>query len=167
MRFIIFSLIALLNIIIQSTFTLPFGIVPNTSFVLVICYAVLREDVEASLFGFFVGLLQDIVVGRFLGFFALIYALIAFFSAKTFSNYYRRNIIPSLILTFTLTYVYEFVFYFFMFLFRARLNIAYYTVHFVFAESILNLITVLILYQIIYHINKKVEQREKPSRKMF
>ncbi len=170
MRIFVFTVIALINIIFQSTLLNLFPILstlPNISFVIVVIYTILRNQEEGITFGFFVGLLQSIVFDDFLGYYSLIYMIVAYISGKTFLHYYKKNILPAVIDVFALTFVYQIFMYITMFFFRGNLNFGYYFFNIMFTESVYNVLYVLIIYYPIYFINKAIEKHEKPKRNVF
>jgi rod shape-determining protein MreD len=70
------------NIIIQSAlfpFITIYGVKPDSLIVLVVSFALLAGNPIGAVTGFFGGLLQDILYGQALGFYALQYMLIGYF----------------------------------------------------------------------------------------
>ncbi len=169
MRIFVFTVIALFNIIFQSTILNYFPILntlPNTSFVLVVIYTILRNE-EGITFAFFIGLLQSIVLGTSLGFYSLLYMGTAFIVGKTFIDFYTKNILPAVIDTFFLTLLYQMVLYITVFLLQGNSNLNYYFFNIMITESVYNVLVVFIIYYPLYFINKSVEKYEKPKRKVF
>ena len=72
-RILITALILIVNIVFQSS-VLPFfeirGIIPNTSLIIIMSFALLRGSYEGALIGFFAGLLQDTFFGSSLCYYA-------------------------------------------------------------------------------------------------
>lgn len=170
MRIFVMSLIAIINLIIQSTFNIyfsPFFILPNTMIVIVISYAISRNDIEGAIYGFLNGLLYDIMFGRIIGLYALIGLLVGFISAKPFRELSPSNLLLSTSVIFAMSIVYNFLFYIFAYLFRGRVDIAEYFLDIILPEAILNGIIAIMIYPLIYFINKRLEEYEKPKRKMF
>ncbi len=170
MRIFIMLLITIVNLILQSTFNVYFDklfISPNTMLVLVISYSIARNDIEGALFGFVNGLLFDIFFGRIIGFYALIGLLIGFIAAKPFKELSPNNFIMPSVMVFSMTIIYETSFYIFGFLLRGRTDFLFYLINIILPEAIFNCVISLAIYPIIYFINKRLEEHEKPKRKMF
>ncbi len=78
------------SMIIESTFLsyLPFpSLVPNTTMILVICFALYYEEKNGAIIGFTAGLIKDMIVGRVVGISALTFMLIGFLV-----GYYNRKV---------------------------------------------------------------------------
>ncbi len=170
MRVVIFAIIVLLNIVFQSTFLTSitvFSIVPNPSLVLVIIYTVLRKRREGVFLAFFVGILQDIVIGLNIGPYAILYMGIAYLVAETFKGYYLKNVFPALMNTFVFSMVYLFIVYVFTFFLRGTVDFRFFLFNIMLTESLYNTIYAAIIYYPLYFLNKKLEKREQPNRSIF
>ncbi len=170
MRIVIFLFIIILNFILQTTLLSSLAlnnIVPDTSLILIILYARLRNDTEGFIFGFVTGLLTDIFFSPFFGFYALLGGFIGYFAGKPFRNFYRSNLVTPLLLIGFGTFIYEYIFYFFNFLFRGKVDFFSYFTSLIFPEIIYNLIFSIFIYKILFYINFKIECIEKPKRKIF
>lgn len=95
-------IIILLNFILQGTlfqyFNL-FGVLPNTSLVIVVCFSLFTNKNKGALYGFVIGLLQDIIYGQALGIYALIYMLIGYGIGLINTKIFRDNLIISFFIT--------------------------------------------------------------------
>ncbi|MFV0502907.1 MAG: rod shape-determining protein MreD [Lachnospirales bacterium] len=170
MRFIIFFILIFVNLIMQATIVQSIGynfISPNTSIIIIISYAYLREDLESGAIGFISGLLQDVFFGGILGFYALLGFFTGYVSSKFFKRFYSINPLPVLFMVFTGTFFYETIFYFFHFLFRAKLNYIYYFNNIILIEMVYNVLITIPIYYFIYNIDRKLLIREKPKRYIF
>ncbi len=170
MRVFVISLVLFVNLVLQSTVFQYLAILtvkPNSALILIVCYAILRGDVEGSIVGFFCGLLQDIFFGRILGLYALLGMLMGFFCGKPFKDYYRENLIIPLALVAGSGFVYEFAFYFISFLFRGRPALPYYMARIIIPQVIYTTIFVIPIYKLLYILNEKIEAYEKVGRKLF
>ena len=168
MRIITITTIIIINFILQTSLSLEiFGISPNTSIILIVSFSILRYEVEGGIIGFFAGLLQDIFFGTIIGFNALLYMLIGFFSGKPFKEFYAENYLLPLTLVGISTIFFNLSYYIFNFLFRARMDIVYYLWSIILPSTLYNLAITLPLYILLYIINSKLEKHEKPYRKLF
>lgn len=170
MRSIYITILLLVTTLIQSTYpdTLKFfNTTPNFVFILVISYTLLRGMRSGMTFAFFAGMLQDIVLGRTLGAFAIIYMIIAYLVGYTFKNVYRRHLVPYVVNAFAFTFVYNMIFYIFNFLLLGEVDFTYYFVNIMLTEAVYNTIVILIVFIPLYNINLYIEEREKPTRNVF
>lgn len=95
LRIITLSIVAILNIVLQSTVIQAMGIY-NVSFnlfvITVVSFSLIRGQREGMLLGFGIGFMQDLFFGSFLGMYALLYLYIGFvvghFSKSFFKDSY-------------------------------------------------------------------------------
>ncbi|MCL2610162.1 MAG: rod shape-determining protein MreD [Defluviitaleaceae bacterium] len=170
LRILIVLLIIFINFILQSTLfhsIAIFGITPNTAIVIIVAFAIMRQDIEGAIIGFFAGLLQDIFFGNVIGLTALLYMFIGFLCGKPFKEFYLENYILPIALVGTSTILYNFLYYVINFLFRARLDFFTYFGIIILPETIYNIVLTLPLYIVLYQINKALEKRENEKRRMF
>lgn len=170
LRIIITALVIFINFILQSTLLdyIRIGAIkPNTALVIIICYAILRGDVEGAIIGFFTGLLHDLFFGNTIGLHALLYTVVGFVCGKPFKNFYNENFMLPIILAGVSSLFYEFGIYFFEFLFRGRINIIHYFWAIILPSAVYATILSVPLYRLIYGINDLLEEREHKHRKLF
>ncbi len=170
MRVILFGLTIVINFIIQTSFLQNIeiiGVKPNTAIIIIVSYAILRGDLEGAIFGFFVGLMQDIFFGRYIGLYALLGMLTGFVCGKPFKDFYPENYLLSFFLVAISIVSYEFIFYFVNFLFRGKVELGLYLRKVIIPEAVYTTILTVPIYPIIYFINAKVEKHESLTRKLF
>ena len=112
----IFTLLMLLNFFLQSSlipYLSIFGVVPNTSIILILCIALFKGKKYGSIFGLFIGLLQDIVFSPIIGINAIIYFFLGYFLGIIENRLIRDNMfIPILFSSLAIIY-YNFSYYVF------------------------------------------------------
>ncbi len=170
MRGLIVFVILIVNLLFQSTwfeYIEILNVKPNTALVFVVCYAILRGDVEGAIVGFFAGLLQDAYFGTYLGLHAMLCMLTGYYCGKPFKNFYRESYLQPFVLVTLSCLAYEFAFYFSTFLFHGKIDVFYYMQKIIIPETIYTLITAIPIYQVIYIINSNIEYHEKSRRKLF
>jgi rod shape-determining protein MreD len=170
LRIAVTGLIIFINFILQSTLFdyISIGATkPNTAVVIIVCYAILRGDVEGSIVGFISGLIHDIFFGRVIGLFALLGALIGFFCGKPFKNFYSESFMLPIILVAVSSLFYEIGFYFFDLLFTGQVDVLFYFWAIILPSAVYSTILSVPIYRLIYGINSRLEEREKARRKLF
>ena len=170
LRPFIMFLIIIMNLVLQSTlfqYIEILNIKPNSSILIIVSYAILRGDVEGSIFGFVTGLMQDIFFGQFIGLYALFGLLVGFFCGTPFKSFFRENIILSFVLSAIVSFAYGFAFYVTNFLFRGKIDFFYYFHKIILPEAVYTTFLSVAFYALIYWINRKVEDIEKMNRKVF
>ncbi|MDD3140940.1 MAG: rod shape-determining protein MreD [Lachnospiraceae bacterium] len=171
-RKIITFLIIVVCFILESTvfrYLALASITPNLMIIITSSFGFMRGKKSGMLVGFISGLLIDIMFGDIIGFYALIYMLIGYGNGFFQQLFYEDDIKLPLVLICASEFVYGIVIYVFLFLFstRSRFDFLYYLWNIIVPELIYTIIVTIGLYQIILHINRKLEVEEKRSASKF
>ena len=132
MRIFITAIFIVLNFLMQSTILHYIeirGVIPNTTIILIVSYALLRGSTEGAIVGFFSGLLQDIFFGTSLGYFTLFNTITGYLFGRGNHNFYRENYLLPMMLCTIAVFLYETMIYLTSFLFRGQLNFLYILSH--------------------------------------
>jgi rod shape-determining protein MreD len=150
---------------LQSTlleYTEIFSVRPNLMIVLMVITALLRSPFESMIMAIGFGLCMDMLMGKTLGW----YGLLFFFTALPISlineKIYRDKFIVLVTFTFASTVIIETFFYLILFLFRGYSDLPYVFVRTVLPEGLYNSILVLPLFKPIsrvYSILDTVDRR--------
>lgn len=142
------------------------GVTPNLMVVFIISFALLRGSKEATLIGIAAGLLNDISFGMHIGPTVISYALIGYICGKLNKNFYRENFAIPFLCT-----IVAVLFHAGMnvgaFILRGDLNFKYFLGAIIIPELIYTITICLIVYQLCYIINEKIEKSEKSRNIMF
>lgn len=169
-RKIISFIIIIACFLLQSTLfdKLTFSSIrPNLLIIVVSSFGFMRGKKEGMLLGFATGLLMDIFWGGTLGFYALIYMVIGYLNGFFKHLFYDEDIKLPLILISASELLYGFVVYVCFFALQGDFNFGYYLTHVILPELIYTILITLVLYQIILHINRKLEAEEQRSASKF
>ena len=101
MKYFITFIVFLINFILQTTLLRGFqifGVVPNTTLVLVVLYSLLFKERYGIIFGIFFGLIHDIFYGPIIGLSALLYFMIGFIVSEIKKSVYKDTVFSSLVL---------------------------------------------------------------------
>lgn len=139
------------------------GITPNLLIVLTSSFGFMRGEKEGLLIGFFCGLLNDIIFGDILGFYALILMYIGYINGKFSRIFYPEDIKLPLALIVISDLSYGMICYVLMFLLRGRFDFPYYFIRIILPEAVYTILMTCIFYPIILKINTKLERKEKRS----
>ncbi len=170
LRLITFFIILLLDIVLQSTlfqYLEVFSSLPNTTLILIISYSLLRPDVEGCLFGFFAGLLFDIILSPFLGFFSLFGTIIGFIAGKPFSNMYRESLLPPIVITGVACFLYELSFYFMNIYIFNYVEFFPYLFTVIVPVTLYSIIVSPIIFKFVCSVNNFLENSERYRRRLF
>ena len=169
MRIITVSSLLVIVQALSSTFFQNFrigNISPNLMLVLIVSFALLRGSKEGATIGAAVGLLQDASFSITMGSSILIYAVMGYVCGKFNKNFYRENFIIPLLCTFLCGLFYGLVNILILEL-RGNINIMYLIRMIIVPEIIYTVTLSLIIYQIAYLVNSKIENVERRTRNIF
>ncbi len=149
----------LLSIILQSTVCQMAAIAsikPNLLIILTVSFGLMRGRKSGMLTGFFCGLLTDLFFESTLGFNALLYLWVGYFSGYFYRIFYDDDIKTPLFLISVSDFAYGILQYCFMFLLRGRVHFFYYLGRIILPEVLYTLILTIICYRLLYAINRKL-----------
>ena len=167
MRVAIFSFVILLNFIISTTWlqALSFGgILPNTTLIIVVSYALLRDDIEGAVMGFGAGLLYDMFFSPIIGISAMLMMLTGYFAGKPFRDFFKENYILAVALVAGGSLFYEFMYYVINFLLMGRTDFFRYLGIVILPTTAYNLVLCVFVYRLVYGINNMLTKREENRR---
>ena len=125
-RSIIIGLIILFNLILQSTlfqWVEIYGVVPNTSLILVMSFAIYSGRNRGAVIGFLMGILQDIIFGRTIGLNALVFMVIGYLIGLMDQKISKDNLLIPFVLTMLATVFYETINLLLLFLLGCRIEL--------------------------------------------
>ena len=143
------------------------SISPNLLIVVVASFGFMRGKKEGLFVGFFAGLLLDIMFGTVIGFYALIYMLIGYGNGFFQRVFYDEDIKLPLALIAGSEFLYGMVIYVLLFMLKSDFHFLNYLRHVIMPELVYTILVTLVLYQIILHINRRLEEEEKRSASRF
>ena len=156
----------LVSIILQSTVCQMIAIgsiKPNLLIILTVSFGLMRGRRDGLLTGFFCGLLSDLFFNSIIGFHALLYMWVGYFSGNFYRIFYDDDIKTPLLLISVSDLFYGLCQYGFTFLFRGRIHFFFYLGRIIIPEMLYTLILTILTYRIFYHINLKLSKTDKRS----
>lgn len=169
-RKITMGVLILVSILLQST-VFPMiaiaSIKPNLLIILTVSFGLMRGRKDGMMTGFFCGLLTDIFFESVVGFNALIYLWVGYFSGYFYRIFYDDDIKTPLFLISICDLVYGIVQYGFMFLMRGRIQFFYYLGRVILPEVLYTLILTILVYRILYSINRRLTLTDKGGADSF
>lgn len=163
-RKITMAVLILLSILLQSTVCQMISIAsikPNLLIILTVSFGLMRGRRDGMLTGFFCGLLTDIFFESIIGFNALIYLWVGYFSGYFYRIFYDDDIKTPLFLISVCDLTYGIIQYGFMFLLRGRIQFFYYLGRIILPEVLYTLILTIICYRLLYAVNHKLTLTDK------
>lgn len=143
------------------------SIVPNLLIVVTSSFGFMRGKKEGLIIGFVCGILKDVLGGSLLGFYALIYMIIGYCNGFFKRVFYDEDIKLPMVLIAVSEFVYSISIYVFLFMLKSDFQFWYYLGHIIMPELVYTILVTLGLYQVILHINRRLEEDEKRSASKF
>lgn len=168
LRLITNFFLPILGLIINSTvfeYIKLHGVKPDLFIIIIVSISVLRNDIEGALTGFLCGLIRDIFFGKSLGFFAFLYMITGYLCGKPFKYFYRENYFVPMLLCFVSSIFFESSL--FILKFFHQTEIFYGILSVIFPQAVYNTVLILVLYPLLYILNKHIENYEIKRRKFF
>lgn len=169
MRPVVLSILLIVMHVLESTlfqYIRIGGVGPNFMIMIIVSFALLRGSKEGMFIGACAGLLYDISFGLHIGPTLISYMLIGFVCGRLNRNFYRENFIIPFICTFGGSLFYSVV-NIIAFILRGELAFTYFIKSIVVPELIYTITLSLIVYQLAYLLNEKIEEHERSSRNIF
>lgn len=169
-RTVLYILVILACFILQTTVfqTLSIGsIVPNLLLIATISFGFMRGKITGIWSGFFCGILKDLFYGNLLGFYALVYLCIGYGAGCCTKIFYDEEIRVPMFLVAAGDLIYGLAVYGFQFLMRGRIEIFFYLRRIIIPEAIYTVLITVILYKLLFILNKKLTELEMKERDSF
>lgn len=169
-RKVIMLFLIILCFLLQATLfeKLAFAYIrPNLLLIVTASVGFMRGKKRGMEAGFFSGLLMDVFWGNLIGFYALLYTLIGYFNGSFKRLFYDDDIKLPLGLVGISDLAYGIVLYVCYYLLRGDFTFSYYLFSIILPELVYTILATLVLYQIILHINRRLETEEQRSASRF
>ena len=162
--------IIILCFLLQSTIfpSLAFASVqPNFFIIVTASFGFMRGRKEGMAVGVICGILADVFWGNTIGFYILLYAVIGYLNGMFKRLFYDDDIKLPLLLIGGSEFIYGGVICFCEYILKGDFSFGTYLIHIILPELVYTILTTLIVYQVILHINKKLEAEEQRSASRF
>ena len=113
------------------------------------------------------GLLVDIFWGQLLGFHTLLYTVIGYLNGSFERLFYDEDVKLPIILISASEFLYGICIYVFVYMLQGDFAFGTYLFSIIIPELVYTILVTLILYQVILHINRKLESEEQRSASKF
>ena len=169
-RKVITFFIILISFLLQSTLfvKLKFGAVsPNLMLVVTSSFGFMRGRKSGIAVGAISGLLVDIFWGQLLGFHTLLYTVIGYLNGSFERLFYDEDVKLPIVLISASEFLYGICIYVFVYMLQGDFAFGTYLFSIIIPELVYTILVTLILYQVILHINRKLESEEQRSYSKF
>ena len=169
-RKVITFFIILISFLLQSTLfvKLKFGAVsPNLMLVVTSSFGFMRGRKSGIAVGAISGLLVDIFWGQLLGFHTLLYTVIGYLNGSFERLFYDEDVKLPIALISASEFLYGICIYVFVYMLQGDFAFGTYLFSIIIPELVYTILVTLILYQVILHINRKLESEEQRSASKF
>lgn len=150
LNYVFTILIIIINFIFQTTVLQHFsimGIIPNTTLIIVVIFALLRGKYEGAFTGLVAGLLQDIFFAKALGINALIYFAIGYLVGLLDDKVFKDNLVLPVLTVLVSTFAYHIMYYLFMMFLSRDVSLTIVMKNILSIELIYNSILTLFIYK--------------------
>ena len=169
-RKVITFFIILISFLLQSPLLvkLKFGAVsPNLMLVVTSSFGFMRGRKSGIAVGAISGLLVDIFWGQLLGFHTLLYTVIGYLNGSFERLFYDEDVKLPIVLISASEFLYGICIYVFVYMLQGDFAFGTYLFSIIIPELVYTILVTLILYQVILHINRKLESEEQRSASKF
>lgn len=140
---------------------------PNLLIIVTSSFGFMRGKKTGMAVGFVSGFFVDLFWGHLMGFNMLLYTIIGYFNGAFKRLFYDDDIKLPIGLITASELVYGVITYVFMYMLRGDFGFDVYLLHIIIPELVYTILVTLILYQMILHVNKKLEAEEQRSASRF
>lgn len=163
-------LIIFITFLLQSTVfsrLLSSSVRPNLLVIVTSSFGFMRGKKEGMFVGFATGIFVDLFWGTTLGFNMMLFSFIGYINGYFHRLFFDEDIKLPLVLIGVSEFLYGVVTCFCNYVLRGDFEFYYYLIHIILPELVYTILATLILYQIILHVNKKLESEEQRSASKF
>ncbi len=167
-KIFLYAICIFVLVIIQSTFLeyiKIYNIKPNLLIVFVIAVALLRGNVEGAVVGLILGLLQDVISGRVIGFYGLLGMYLGVIIGSVNKRLYRENFFVIIFFTLAASITYESIVFILTVFLKYNADILYSFRTFILPEAVYNSVLSVFIYIIVIKLSYKFEEAGKITRK--
>lgn len=132
---------------------------PDFILILVVFFAIFRGPVQGGLLGIGLGLLEDLMIGRFIGINALCKGLIGYLAGTVEKRLYKNNFLVPMAALAVATFVQTFIYWLLSCLIGSIVGLDEMLLVAI-PDSVYNMCFAPIIYAIFYHINQKNAAQE-------
>ena len=143
------------------------AIKPNLLIILTSSFGFMRGKKEGMFVGVVCGLLADLFWGNALGFNVLLYTVIGYINGSFERMFYDDDVKLPIVLIGASELIYGLTVYVCIFMLRGDFAFLTYLFNIILPELVYTILITLALYQVILHINKKLEEEEQRSASKF
>lgn len=140
---------------------------PNLLLIVAASFGFMRGKKEGMMVGFTAGIFFDVFWGGVLGFNMLLFTLIGYFNGSFQRLFYDEDIKLPLVLIGVSELIYGLITCFCLYVLRGDFAFMAYLADIILPELVYTILATLVLYQIILHVNKKLEEEEQRSASKF
>ncbi|MFZ5990084.1 MAG: rod shape-determining protein MreD [Bacillota bacterium] len=142
-----------------------YNVKPNLLMVLIVCVALLSNNIEGAVIGFFCGLVQDMASGKVIGFYALLGLYLGLGIGSLNKRLYKENVLVVVFFSFISTIVYEYVVYLLNSFVKGGIDYLFPLRYVILPEAVYNSVVSIFIFIIVIKINHRSEESGKLMRR--
>ena len=141
-----------------------FEIIPNFSLIFVVHWSILQGSVRGRRFGLWIGLLEDFLFHKIVGFYGLIYYLLGHLCGWMRRDLYKGHYILPLIIIAVADFVYGVLHYLLYCFLQGNLDFGFYVINKILPEMFYSTIVSLPVYFLLLLFSKSLERIKKATK---
>jgi rod shape-determining protein MreD len=126
-----------------------FGVVPDLVFVYIVCYSIIRNEIESVFVALFTGIIRDSFFPGVFGINTIVFILTAYLIGFVQKRIYKDSVIVPMLFTFISTYAKGLIYYSYLYLISYKFDFVKYVSEIIMLESLFNSLLSIILFKMI------------------
>lgn len=167
-KIIAYTICIIVLTLIQSSmldYVKVYGVKPNLLVVFIVCTALITNNVQGAIVGFFCGITHDIVSGKVIGLYTLLGLYLGFIIGSLNKRLYRENIFVIILFNFVATIVYQFTIFLLYSFTKGTFEIVFSFKYIILPEAIYNSFVSIFICIIVIKLNLWFEDRKRLARR--
>ena len=164
MSMLIICIIGMFVLLLEATWLRQvaiFEIAPNLSLILVVFWSILQGSDRGRRFGLWIGLLQDFLFCKVIGFYGLVYYVLGHVCGYFKRDFYKGHYILPFLIVSAADLIYGMLHYVFYGFFQGKLNIGFYLQEKILPEMFYTALISLPFYLVLYLLSRGLEHFER------
>jgi len=151
-RFLLLFMVSLLLVILQQSIFSGisiFGVTFDIVFVYIVCYSIVRDEVESVVVALVTGILRDAFFPAVFGMNTVLYILVAYSIGFLQKRIYKDSIVIPMFFTFAATCIKGIVYFCYFYIVSYKFNFSYHMTGVVLLESLFNSLISIIIFRMV------------------
>ena len=161
MSMLLICFIGMMVVLLEATWlhqVAIFEIVPNLSLILIVHWGLLQGSARGRRLGLWIGLLEDFLFHKVVGFYGLIYYLLGHLCGLLKRDFYKGHYILPLLLVAAGDFIYGILHYLLLYFLQGNLHFAFYLTNKILPEMFYSAVCSVPIYFLLFTLSKCLEK---------